>query len=121
MNASQGSLDDKDIFRSCYALILFGVPNRGLEITGLRSMVQGQPNEDLVRDLRTESSFLKLLYKGFYDTFHEDSQIISIYETKKTHTVAVSICRRLLLSEPLLMSGRSGPPKRTRGKGLVQR
>lgn len=76
---------------SCYALMFFGVPNRGLEDAGLRSMVLGQPNEDLVRDLRIGSSFLNLLHQGFCDIFHDDSQVISFYETRRTRTVLVKL------------------------------
>lgn len=76
---------------SCYALMFFGVPNRGLEVAGLRSMVLGQPNEDLVRDLRIESSFLKLLHLNFCDIFHDDSPVVSYFETKQTRTVEVNV------------------------------
>ena len=93
VDAAEGSPDDKDVFRSCYAVMFFGVPNRGLESSNLISMVKGQPNEDLVRNLDPSSRFLGLLHKMFYDKFtFEDSQIICIFETKETATVEVSPC-----------------------------
>jgi hypothetical protein len=92
VEAADGSQDDKAIFMSCYAVIFFGVPNRGLEISSLASMVKGQPNEQLVRDLDPNSRFLAHLHDMFYRRFtFDDSPIISIYETKTTPTVEVSL------------------------------
>ncbi|KAL5349520.1 hypothetical protein ACLOAV_005815 [Pseudogymnoascus australis] len=89
--AAEGSPDDRKIFRLCYAVIFFGVPNRGLESSSLNSMVKGQPNEDLVRNLHPDSSFLSLLHQRFLDKFVlEDSKIICIYETNYTATVEFS-------------------------------
>jgi hypothetical protein len=89
VRAAEGSSEDQDIFRSCYGLVFFGVPNGGLEITSLMTMVRGQPNENLVRDLRLESPFLSFLHQIFRDKFHADSPIISFYETH--HTPAVEV------------------------------
>jgi hypothetical protein len=92
VEAADGSQDDKAVFMSCYAVIFFGVPNRGLEISSLASMVKGQPNEQLVRDLDPNSRFLTHLHDMFYRRFtFDDSPIISIYETRKTPTVEVSL------------------------------
>ena len=92
VEAADVSQDDKAVFTSCYALIFFGVPNRGLEISSLASMVKGQPNEQLVRDLDPNSRFLTRLHHMFYRQFtFDDSPIISIYETKTTPTVEVSL------------------------------
>jgi len=75
----------------CYAIIFFGVPNRGLNDSNLISMVKGQPNEDLVRNLDPSSQFLKLLDEMFCEHFtFKDSRIICIFETKTTPTIAVS-------------------------------
>jgi hypothetical protein len=71
--------------------MFFGVPNRGLDTSSLSSMVKGQPNENLVKDLNPSSPFLGLLHKMFYEKFtFKDSQIICIFETKETATVEVS-------------------------------
>lgn len=92
VQACDGSDDDKAIFMSCYALMLFGVPNRGLETSSLMAMVKGQPNEALVRDLSESSRFLSLLQSMFYERFTIDSsRIICIYETQMTPTVEVAI------------------------------
>ncbi|KFZ13994.1 hypothetical protein V501_03431 [Pseudogymnoascus sp. VKM F-4519 (FW-2642)] len=89
--AAEGSPDDRKVFRLCYTVIFFSVPNRGLESSSLNSMVKGQPNEDLVRNLHPDSSFLSLLHQRFLDKFVlEDSKIICIYETNYTATVEFS-------------------------------
>lgn len=77
------------IFHSCYALLLFGVPNRGLEVTSLRSMVKGQPNSYLIEDLRSTSDFLRR--HNFFWKYQraEDTRVVSIYETLRTSTVEV--------------------------------
>lgn len=59
-------------------------------------MVKGQPNEDLVNDLKQSSRFLNMLAQRFNKHFTlDDSEIICIYETKMTRTVQV--CYRVLL------------------------
>ncbi|UKZ61131.1 uncharacterized protein TrAtP1_002402 [Trichoderma atroviride] len=88
VQASVGSEEDQTIYRSCYALLLFGVPNRGLNNLSLMSVVKGQPNESLVRDLGESSRFLSLLHERFNACFtFDDSHILSINETKHTATV----------------------------------
>jgi hypothetical protein len=86
--------------------MFFGVPNRGLETSSLTSLVKGQPNEDLVRNLDPSSRFLSLLHEMFYSHFtFEDSKIICIFETKMTPTVEVRsrscICSIFYKSYPL--------------------
>ncbi|KAF2181720.1 hypothetical protein K469DRAFT_588829, partial [Zopfia rhizophila CBS 207.26] len=94
VQAADGSQDDKAVFMSCYAVMLFGVPNRGLNDSSLVSMVKGQPNEDLVRSLNPSSRFASLLHEMFYMRFMDDSKIICIYETEETRTVVVSAWER---------------------------
>ncbi|KAF3073926.1 hypothetical protein CFAM422_003506 [Trichoderma lentiforme] len=90
VQASEGSEDDLAVFRSCYAVMFFAVPNRGLDNKSLMSMVKGQPNEDLVRNLGVESSFSTLLHESFIKRFTLDSEIICIFETKTTPTVELN-------------------------------
>lgn len=56
------------------------------------SMVKGQPNESLVRDLDESSRFLSSLHERFnaYFTF-DNTHVLSISETKHTPTVEVSL------------------------------
>lgn len=98
VEASEGSDEDLAVFRSCYAVLLFAVPNRGLDNSSLISMVKGQPNEDLVRNLSGTSRFLRLLHQRFNKCFTlDDSKIICVYETEKTPTVEVSFRLSLLV------------------------
>lgn len=73
-------------------MLFFGVPNRGLDVQAIRSMVKGQPNSRLVADLDPSSQSLRLLHEAFCDQFtFEESSITSVYETKLTRTVVVRI------------------------------
>lgn len=91
VQASEGSVQDKAIFTSCFALLLFGVPNRGMDNESLMAMVKGQPNEAIVRELSPSSRFLSELHRQFNKVFTwDDSTIISWYETKKTATIEVN-------------------------------
>ncbi|EHK19922.1 uncharacterized protein TRIVIDRAFT_122435, partial [Trichoderma virens Gv29-8] len=93
--AFEGSEDDQAIFRSCYALMLFAVPNRGLDNSNLMYMVRGQPNEDLVKDLKQSSRFLNMLGQRFNKYFTlDDSKIICIYETRMTPTIQTASWER---------------------------
>src|SRR5579871_5426711 len=99
---------------SCYAVIFFGVPNRGIKISSLASMVKGQPNEQLVRDLGPNSGFLNHLHDMFYRRFtFDDSPIISIYELQTTPTIEVSLHPKSYSTspEPHLTFIPSGPGK----------
>jgi len=122
VQAAEGSLDDQDVFRSCYAVIFFGVPNRGLDISSLTSIVKGQPNEYLVKNLDPSSPFLRHLHEIFYNKFTtKGSKIICIFETKETATVEVSPYFQIhsTLNEiALLYATRSGLLKPALGKGV---
>jgi hypothetical protein len=87
---SEGSQDDKNNFNSVYGALFFGVPNQGIRIEQWLPIVEGQPNESLIRDLSPESAYLRALQDSFRSTFaFPDSQIISIYETEKTKVAKV--------------------------------
>lgn len=70
--------------------MFFAVPNRGLANLNLVSMVKGQPNEELVRNLGVESPYLKRIHESFNRCFTLDSEIICVFETKTTPTVEVN-------------------------------
>nr|KMM72211.1 hypothetical protein CPAG_08509 [Coccidioides posadasii RMSCC 3488] len=58
---------------ACYGLLLFGVPNLGLRNEQLSSIVKGQPNEGLIRDLVVDrdsepSPFLKRISGQFSES-----------------------------------------------------
>lgn len=77
--AFEGSEEDNSVCTSCFAILLFGVPNRGLDHKNLMSMVKGQPNEDLVNDLKQSSRFLNMLAQRFNKHFTlEDLKIVLV-------------------------------------------
>lgn len=88
-DAAQSYNQNSSIFLSCYALLLFGVPNLGLQVVSLRSLVKDQPNSSLIADLDASSAFLGR--HNFFWEFQkaEGTRVISVYETKPTATVKV--------------------------------
>ena len=66
-------------------MIFFGAPHRGLNNPELYEAVQGTPPDDLVRDLRPNSSLLSALNQSFPEAC-KDIKIISCYETQRTCT-----------------------------------
>ncbi|KAF4955463.1 hypothetical protein FSARC_11830 [Fusarium sarcochroum] len=68
------------------AILFFGTPHRGLNIKALETMVQGQENAKLIKDLEGESAALENLREGFKriaNTF----KIYSFVETRTTPMV----------------------------------
>lgn len=102
---------------ACCAVILFAVPNRGLENASLMAMVKGQPNEDLVRTLSGSSPFARRLHEQFFGLFrHNGTKIISIFETLHTPTVEVSyfvytLCGLRDTNSVIVVPGRRGLEK----------
>lgn len=85
-------------------MVFFGVPNRGMEISHLLPMIEGQPNESFVRVLERGSLDLELLDRCFSNIIMhwqsryriERVRLISFYETSRSETVIVGYpcCRR---------------------------
>lgn len=83
----------------CVGLFLFGVPNRGLNTQNLETLVKGQRNESLIRDLAEQSQLLRHQHQTFQQGFrHQDCTIVSFYETHDTNTVEVCVPCNLLVS-----------------------
>lgn len=102
MEAAQIDGDHGLILQSCYAHLLFGCPNRGLEIESLKSMVKGQANLKLIEDLDKDSKFLRRHNHFWKFYIPEHTRVISIYETRPTATVeAISGWKRT--GKPALM------------------
>jgi hypothetical protein len=81
---------DKEIFNSIYGVLFFGVPNQGIRIEHWLPMVKGQPNENLVRDLGPDSTYLRRLHEAFRTAFNfSDSKTVFIYETERTRVAKV--------------------------------
>lgn len=79
---SSGSDSDKSLLSRVAKIVLFGVPNRGMRVSHLQPMVQGQPNTSLVECLSDRSQYLGRLDEQFTDIpFLRGARVISIYET----------------------------------------
>ncbi|KAK0724323.1 hypothetical protein B0H67DRAFT_102434 [Lasiosphaeris hirsuta] len=69
--------------------VLFGVPSRGMETQALMTMVNGRPNQDLVRDLTAGSEYLHRLDDRFFEVARcGRMELFWAYETKTSPTVA---------------------------------
>lgn len=92
---AQDDSEYTNICKSCYALLLFGVPNLGMRNDQLRSIVKGQPNERLINDLVVDkdsepSPFLSSLSRRFADCcMNQGFKVISFYERSESPTVMV--------------------------------
>jgi hypothetical protein len=88
----EGSENDQAILNSCAGLFFFGVPNRGLDIKNIRTLVKDQRNEHFIDDLREGSALLKHAHRHFLRGFQlNDCQITSFYETRDTRAVVVCL------------------------------
>jgi len=66
------------------------VPNRGLNIENIRTLVKHQRNAHFVEDLREGSALLNHTNRQFLRGFSlQDCQITSFYETRDTRAVVV--------------------------------
>lgn len=85
-----GDQIDREIFNAIYSVLFFGVPNQGIRVDHWLPLVKGQPNENLIRDLGCDSTYLRRLHEDFLAVFSfEESEIVSIYETERTRVVKV--------------------------------
>lgn len=79
-----------ELFRLVYMIILFGVPARGMHVSHLLPMVQGQPNESLIQALSRDSEYLSRLHTSFEGiTSRSKIRLIAAYETRKSPTPKV--------------------------------
>ncbi|KAL8907863.1 MAG: hypothetical protein Q9171_005688 [Xanthocarpia ochracea] len=81
-----------DLCKACYGLLFFGVPNHGLRNEQLKSIVQGQPNEALIRDLTVDddsepSAFLKRISNQFSECCKGQYKVIAFFERQRSPTV----------------------------------
>ncbi|KAL4962580.1 uncharacterized protein BDV14DRAFT_178258 [Aspergillus stella-maris] len=94
VRAREKSEDEKNlaVSKSCYGLLLFGVPNLGLRNEQLNSIVQGQPNKRLIQDLVVDddsepSPFLKRISDHFARCCADQYRVVSFFERKHSATV----------------------------------
>ena len=74
---------------STFAILFYGVPNRGLRISdlGLAAKVKDQPMKEFLYDLRADSPLLANLSEEYRRYFNfDDSIVFSVSETKKSPT-----------------------------------
>lgn len=104
---SSKAIEDGDdelgqILRVTHGLLFMGVPNLGLRHQQLVSVVQGKPNERLIRDLvvgkeqEEPSQFLELLNEAFERLDRQRRppfEIMSYYETRSSPTAMVRTLR----------------------------
>ncbi len=80
---ASGDDAERRIFQSTYGILFFGVPNQGMDISSLRSIVGSQPNLPFLEMLSEDSGNLQGLVENFRKVFHfRDSEIVSLYETQ---------------------------------------
>ncbi|KAF9641127.1 hypothetical protein BFW01_g486 [Lasiodiplodia theobromae] len=92
--ANSKRIEGKAILKSLQAVLFFGTPNQGMDITSLIPMVEGQPNELFLRSLDSDTSELRLQAQHWEQIFvlregdmlSASFQIISFYETKESPT-----------------------------------
>lgn len=106
----------RPLFEMVRAVIFFGVPHKGMEISHLRSMVDGQPNGRIVEDLGPASTYLRVLDDQFSGLARQSVRVFSVFETKRSPTVRVLPIPPLLL---LLLTQCSCPPQGF-GRGMGQ-
>jgi hypothetical protein len=93
MSKSKNSLDQAN-FHSTFAILFYGVPNRGLRISdlGLAAMVKDQPMEGFLHALRTDSPLLANISVEYCRYFNfRDSVVFSVSETKKSPTAKLMV------------------------------
>jgi hypothetical protein len=74
-------------------MLLFGVPNRGLNNENMLSLVKGMKSAPFVHDLMEGSELLRTLDYRFERTYEEHLKsrlVVSFYEMKDTNTIVVS-------------------------------
>lgn len=102
---------DEEVLKSITGILLFGVPNQGMEIESLLPMVQNQPNESLIRTLRHNSERLIEQSQQFLKRFQGewrgiDLDIVKIfcfYETRRSPT-AQKVRHHILIVPPMMIS-----------------
>lgn len=80
-----------DDFLSIYGLLLFGVPNGGIETKYWMPIVDSKPNKSLIDSLAPDAYYLRNLQENFNRVFcFPEAKVTSVFETKKSATAKVS-------------------------------
>jgi hypothetical protein len=112
--ADSGAAEDF-MLQKVRMVIFFGVPSKGMKMSYMLPMVDGQPNKQLVEALsdNPQNEYLSWLNNSFHGiALFRHLRLISAYETQLTTTFVV---RSVLV--PLGMLGTNLGSKRSRGPG----
>ncbi|KAH7051368.1 hypothetical protein B0J12DRAFT_84762 [Macrophomina phaseolina] len=82
-------------------ILLFGVPHKGMSTEALITVVQGQPNRDLIGSLNIDSPLLQLQLREFKKVRAKmrRATVVAFFETEETPTIT-QIAGRWQLSGP---------------------
>lgn len=80
----------RDILDSCVCIVMFSVPNLGLNNTSFMEMTEDQENHELMRDLGEGSPYLEKLDQDFKEIVDSRNiKIVAVYETANTPSFEV--------------------------------
>lgn len=72
--------------------IFFGVPSQGMDVSDWKAIVQGNPNENMIRNLSIESDFISKLTESFNGIWNERCKFFWAYEQLMSRQV--NVCDR---------------------------
>ena len=89
--ARDGNDESDASLRSIKAVLMFGVPSKGMLISHLAAVVKDHPNEQLIQTLQSESPYLRKLHEQYYEYMSlRDIRLISFYETQQSQLLKVT-------------------------------
>ncbi|KAB8527785.1 hypothetical protein FH972_025437 [Carpinus fangiana] len=88
---ASGSDADQEILKSVKAILFFGVPNRGMQINNLLSVLDGGTDDAIIRLLGPDSAYLKMLEQRYGGVaILQRIRLLSFFETKNSPLIEVS-------------------------------
>ncbi|BCS05869.1 hypothetical protein ALUC_10250S [Aspergillus luchuensis] len=75
--------------------IFFGVPSQGMDVSDWKAIVQGNPNENMIRNLSIESDFISKLTESFNGIWNERCKFFWAYEQLMSRQVNTGADGRL--------------------------
>lgn len=108
-------VDEELLLKSIRAILFFGTPNQGMDISSLIQIVQGQVNENFLRSLGTDSAELRRQAqqwrRAFDDaksnTFSKRLEVLSYYETSTSRTAIEVDGSWKMAGPPVILVGKS--------------
>ncbi|CAG9990679.1 unnamed protein product [Clonostachys byssicola] len=100
----EGSGTDKSSLEATIGLLLFGVPNRGMDITALLSIAGEQPNAEFISSLGIGSSVLEEQSKTFPTLCNSTKmRTYSFYETCLSNTATMINGKLSITGKPVVL------------------